>query len=152
MIFSIGYQALTQAQLVALASRLHATVVDVRGGVRRAKKGFLVSELARALGPAYVWKGDVLGNKGGNCVREEGLAWLAAQTSNVLLLCLEEAPAECHRHSLIALPLASRGVRVHHVMGDEVVLAAELQAAIVEGRDYECDDDLDAVVAAGQAA
>jgi hypothetical protein len=48
-------------------------------------------------------------------------------------MCLEESPGECHRHSLIALPLAKRGIDVNHIFQEEMVTAKELERSIKAG-------------------
>jgi hypothetical protein len=53
----------------------------------------------------------------------------------VLLLCLEAAPGDCHRHRAIALRLLP-AIDVAHVYGDEVILASELERAILAHDDY----------------
>lgn len=130
MIFSIGYQRLTVAELARLAEQLDAVVWDVRGVPVSRKPGFGRRQLEAALGTRYEWHGANLGNKGANTVTPEGLAELASEPRTVILMCQEEAPGDCHRHHKIAMPLLAQGVRVMHVYRDEVVGAQELAAAL----------------------
>lgn len=141
MIFTVGYQRLSPDALAELARQLDATVVDVRSVPTSRKRGFGRHQLASLLGARYVWRGDMLGGRAPERPRwAEGLEWLRAQPGNLLLLCLEEAPADCHRHE-IALAL---GAPVAHVYQVEVIEAAELERSCREGTDYECEllDDI----------
>jgi uncharacterized protein (DUF488 family) len=128
MIYTIGYQRITQGQLLHAAQTFGATVVDVRSVPSSRKPGFSRRALEAALGPRYEWHGDKLGGRPGPTA--DGLAWLARQTRSVLLLCLEEAPGDCHRHHAIGAPLAQRGVEVRHICKDQVFTAAELALAL----------------------
>jgi uncharacterized protein (DUF488 family) len=147
VIFSFGYQGAQVAQLAALAEQLRAVVIDVRGNPSSRKPGWARSALERVLGDRYQWRGDYLGNRPGRPTTPAGLDGLASfyggglgrlaafagpakGRENAILLCLEEAPGECHRHHLIARPLGARGVVVRHVYQTEVVDAADLQAAL----------------------
>jgi hypothetical protein len=138
VIFSIGYQRLTVAELARLAEQLDAVVWDVRGVPVSRKRGFGRRQLEAALGSRYEWHGATLGNKGAHAVTLEGLAELAAEARHVILLCQEEAPGECHRHHQIALPLVAQGVHVMHIYRDEIIDAAELERAAVSDDDYDC--------------
>jgi uncharacterized protein (DUF488 family) len=140
MILSIGYQCIAQAQLVQLAQDFNAVVLDVRGKPVSRKAGFGHRQLQTALGSRYVWAGETLGNYAGYEVTEAGLDALEAGERagrNVILMCAEDAPGECHRHQLIAVPLLERGIDVRHVMDSEVYLASDLQRAI----DSDDEDD-----------
>ena len=140
MIYSIGYAALTPERLDAIASHFQAVVVDVRSIPTSRHRGFGGRQLAALLGPGrYVWKGDVLGGRPPG-VLPEGLAFLRAlePDQNVLLLCMEEAPGDCHRHRAIALALLPE-IDVVHICQDELVDASELQRAIEEDDEYDAD-------------
>lgn len=147
MIYSIGYAGLTPAELLATAKQLDATVIDVRFVPKSRMKGFGRLQIMALLGDRYLWKGDVLGgihgeNKGPTSA---GLKWLTdnawAMTTevtsrpNALLMCLEESPGECHRHSLIAVPLLKRGIDVLHIFRDELVTTSELKRSLAAGDD-----------------
>lgn len=143
-IYSIGYEGITLQRIKRILEHFDATLVDVRGVPRSRKPGFSQSQLAAALGPRYAWGGKNLGNKGENKVTELGLNELArlADHDHVVLMCMERAPAECHRHHLIARPLAARGVDVVHVFDNELVLARDLQAALDDPdpeASYDCE-------------
>jgi hypothetical protein len=140
MIFSVGYQKLTQAELGELVKDLDALLIDCRSYPSgRVKKGFSKADLAAALGERYVWKGDVLGGKGRKAT-PEGLEWLKAQDGRLLLMCMEHSPGDCHRHYDIAVPLAADGVVVRHIFEQEVIDAPDLQAAIVADTEYEYEE------------
>jgi uncharacterized protein (DUF488 family) len=142
MIFSIGYQRITPAYLDGLLRSLGAQLVDVRGGKGRSKAGFGCRQLETLLGPGrYQWRGDCLGNRGTNHVTENGLNWLRdaseVQGRTLMLMCMEEAPGDCHRHFQVAMGLLERGWGdVRHIYQDEVVSASELERSIREKRDY----------------
>ena len=128
MIYTIGYEKLTQKDLIGVAFRLNAIVVDVRSRPSgRVKRGFSRADLTLQLGNQYVWKGEALGGMGVG-ITPEGLDWLRefAKANNVMLLCKEEQPIECHRHS-IALQLEED---VIHIFQDEACTARSLQDAV----------------------
>jgi len=139
MILTIGYQRLTPQRLADLATQFNATVIDVRGSLFRCKSGFGRRQLEALLGPRYEYRGDKgLGNRGANCVTADGLAWVVAEgeARNLLLMCQEEAPGDCHRHHLIAVAL---DCPVFHVYQDDVIEASDLQTAIESGaEEYDC--------------
>lgn len=139
MIYTIGYQRITQGQLLHAAQALDATVVDVRSVPSSRKPGFSRRALETALGGRYEWHGDQLGGRPGPTT--EGLAWIERQTRSVLLLCLEEAPGDCHRHHAIGAPLAQRGVEVRHIFRNEVFTAAELARVIDTDEEYALLDE-----------
>jgi uncharacterized protein (DUF488 family) len=126
MIYSIGYQNLPIEKLARYVHIFHITmIVDVRSvpytrhpdrydyNKNRLLKRFARFSSSSAL---YVWKGDVLGGKTGPA-KEEGITWLIGQQSvdTILLLCLEEDPAQCHRRYDIARRLLIRGIDVSHL-------------------------------------
>jgi hypothetical protein len=88
-----------------------------------------------------VWKGDVLGGtpKGAtdHQVTAEGLDWLRpfehSRASNVLLMCVETNPAQCHRHSLIA---GAHFPQALHIWQGGLFRAADL-SAIGSGEKHE---------------
>lgn len=147
MIYSIGYEYLAPADLAAIAVKLNARVIDVRSRPSgRVKRGFARKDLQHLIeqgGGSYDWRGFELGGRGLG-VLARGLDYLAARADdsgmlerNLLLLCQESAPGDCHRHHAIAMPLAARGVTVVHIYEDEVFTATALQRALD-------DDDPDA--------
>ena len=139
MILTIGYAALHPGDLMALATRLNARIVDVRSMPSSRRPGFGGRQLAALLGDRYEWAGRTLG---GRCPITPGaIEALAARHragERLILLCLEESPAECHRHAAIAWPLEVLGVPVYHLYRGEVLRAHELERAARDGTDYEC--------------
>lgn len=146
MIYTIGYEHLAPADLAAIATKLNARVIDVRSRPSgRVKRGFSRLDLQRFLeaqGGSYDWRGFELGGRGLG-VLASGLDYLAARADdsgmlerNLLLLCQESAPGDCHRHHRIALPLAARGVPVVHLYNvldrdeSEAFTATALQRAL----------------------
>lgn len=104
-IYTIGYQALgTPEKLQAIAAHLDCTVIDCRCTTRSRIAGFGGLQLKALLGERYVHMGDGLGGRGQTSVA--GLACLLRYegTENCLLMCMEAAPWECHRHTDICLP------------------------------------------------
>lgn len=145
MIYSVGYQKMTPQGLVKLCDKLDiGTVVDARSKPVSRRPGFGRRQLEELLTHRYAWKGDVLGGMAPG-VTSEGVNYLqkvnsAAEVGHILLLCLEEAPGECHRHHDIAPRLLKRGIDVHHIFQDHIVKASELQRSIDDDDDYESED------------
>lgn len=142
MIYTIGYQAITPAKLKKIAEKLDATVIDVRARPRSRKPGFGREALARVLGPRYLWKGDELGGPGGGGkVTAEGIAALRRlrRRSSLILLCLEHAPGDCHRHHDICAPHFPKAI---HICDDEMIRAHELARAIADDDEYEIEGSL----------
>lgn len=138
-IHTIGYQRLTPAALLYVAVALDATVVDCRARPFSRKPGFGKNQIRELLGARYEWKGEILGGDGarglvlGGLPLPDGIDYLEREHAagrRMLLLCLEEAPGECHRHASIAVPLAARGVEVLHIYREELVSARALQESL----------------------
>lgn len=145
MIYTIGYEALTPEVLRDTAIGLAATVIDVRSRPTTRRRGFGRRQLEALLGTRYQWHGDALGGfalkegieylpypkksgiKGASGTTMEGINFLRSFPGNVLLLCVEEAPGECHRHIVICEQFFPRA---RHIYRDEVVTACELEQAI----------------------
>lgn len=149
MICSVGYSRLTVQDLVRLAIACNATVVDVRTKPVSRRPGFGRRQLEQALGDRYEWRGNELGGlpqgqRGPGFVlrppEPPALERLAAEalTRNLILLCQEERPNECHRHLTIAVGLLPLVVDVWHLFRTQAVLASELEQwrRSLEGRCY----------------
>ena len=131
MIYSIGYQRLSSPDvLLRIAHACGGTVIDVRSSRNTHKRGFGSVQLVTCLGCQYEWWGKELGGRGAGPTAEgiERLAYRNARHDSSILMCMEEAPGECHRHHKIAIPLLKRGVDVVHIYRDELVTASALQA------------------------
>jgi hypothetical protein len=92
------------------------------GRIIYTRKGFWRLDLTALLGKRYEWRGDRLGGNWGGSPgpTPAGLDELVADYHagrRLMLMCSEATPRSCHRHHLIALPLADRkpGVPVLHV-------------------------------------
>jgi len=133
VIYTIGYAKLTPGALQRLTRKLNAWLVDVRRYPRSRKPGFNHKQLEALLGHAYHWKGDVLGGFG--CTTPAGLDWLEQMHigKTLLLMCVEHAPGDCHRHQTICGPHFPRAV---HIFEDELITAAALQRAEDDDTDY----------------
>ncbi|NUP12978.1 MAG: hypothetical protein HOW73_43615 [Polyangiaceae bacterium] len=151
MIYTVGYQRMRSNQaLLHLARSLDATVIDVRSRPSgRVKRGFSRADLEAALGPSYRWAGDDLGGLGAG-VTDAGIEWLLRFSCDhdVVLLCKEHAPGECHRHHDIALRVSQP---VLHIFDDELVTAVELHRAIAEDDDYDIAANVGEVIASETA-
>lgn len=132
MIYTVGYAGLAPEELLALSVRLDAPIVDVRRSPKSRMRGFGANQIRTLLGSRYVWAGE---NLGGGQVNERGLDFVRGLQSGILM-CLEAAPGDCHRHHDIALPLAREGFAITHVYGHELVCPVELQRAIDADDDY----------------
>jgi uncharacterized protein (DUF488 family) len=136
MIFTIGYEGpLTPARLLEIAEGLDALVIDVRSVPRSRKPGFSKTKLAALLGPRYVTMGHALGGREPG-VTPNGLIALRTQAKerDVILMCMEEAPGDCHRHRTICGPHFPDAV---HIFEDELFTARELTQALAAGEDGE---------------
>jgi hypothetical protein len=126
-IYTIGYECLKPARLSRIAEGLNAIVIDCRSRPVSRRPGFGGNQLRELLGDRYVWRGDCLGGMPPTSTTRKGIAWLSALQGNCLLMCLEEAPGDCHRHSLICGPHFPDAV---HIFRNELVTARELARAI----------------------
>ena len=126
-IFSVGYQKLTQAELVKLVPDLDCVLIDCRSYPSgRVKKGFSKKDLAAALGERYEWRGKDLGGYD-KMPTPEGLARLDAegrQGRRLMLMCKEHSPSRVppprgHRHAA-----GAEGVVVRHIFENEVIRRA----------------------------
>jgi len=148
MIYTVGYQKLTMPRLEWLMARLKIDVlIDVRSEPRSRRPEFNIGRLAQALGARYEWRPSLGGFQQ---IDPTALDALENEPRHVMLMCMEEAPGECHRHFAIAAQLLHR-CQVIHVFRDELVDAQELQRSIEVEDEYEILEMLpaeDAAVAA----
>lgn len=131
MIYTIGYQLLTPAALAAIAARLDATVIDCRLKPVSRVPGFGGRQLAALLGSRYQQHGHHLGGYGHTTA--EGIDFLCRRQGCLLLLCMEEAPGDCHRHHAICAPHFPDAL---HIYRDEIFTAGELRRAIDDDDEY----------------
>lgn len=98
-LYTVGYARLAPARLDALLDELCARLVDVRVKPWSRIPGWSRPDLARRYGERYLWRGDLLGGLG-RTTWPEGIAWLAAASGPLVLLCKEDSPLQCHRHGI----------------------------------------------------
>lgn len=134
MIYTIGYQRLTAEQLQTVVTKLGAMLIDCRAKPVSRRAGFGGRQLEARFKGRYIQAGHFLG--GFEQTTEPGLQWLRdmAAQGNVILMCMEEAPGECHRHHLICGPHFPEAT---HIYQDELLTAESLQSAIDRDTDYE---------------
>ena len=138
MIYTIGYQNLTPPQLRNLMDSLRVDLlIDVRSVPRSRKRGFSQTSLLALFGTRYEWRGDRLGGRSPG-VTKAGLDELASDKRNLMLLCLEHLPGDCHRHHAIAVPLDKRGVACLHVVDNEAVPTYEVTRALDSAQHGDC--------------
>ncbi len=160
MIYTVGYQRMTgPAELAGLAKRFDAEVWDCRSNPVTRKAGFGTKQLASLLGACgYLGTPWLGGRRPGagplemppttDTAFHAGIANLAmrqasgstyAGHANVILMCMEESPGECHRHHTIAMALAAKWTEVTHIFQRELILASELQRALIADDEYDCE-------------
>lgn len=130
-IYTIGYQALRPVRLFEIAKQLGATVIDCRYKPYSRVPGFDKPMLESLLKTRYECHGHHLGGFGH--VTAEGIAFIRNSRRNLLLLCAEEAPGDCHRHTDICAPHFPHAI---HVYRDELILTSALERALRENREY----------------
>jgi uncharacterized protein (DUF488 family) len=114
-IYTLGYQTFTHEEILSLMrERGVKRLVDVRTTPYSKKPGFTKDELEAACREQYEWRGDILGGKGDG-VSEEGIRWLVEQEDDLLLMCMEDSPCQCHRYWLIARKLLDYGIECVHI-------------------------------------
>jgi hypothetical protein len=104
LIYTIGYQRLTSLRLEAIIGDLDAILLDCRYRPFSQRPEFGGDRLAERFGARYHRRGHELGGRGHTT--PEGIEGLHhdAENSTLLLLCMEEAPGDCHRHHAICGP------------------------------------------------
>jgi uncharacterized protein (DUF488 family) len=138
MIYTIGYARLTPERLQALVERFGCLLIDVRGAPFSRKPGFSRSALMQRFGERYLFAGNLgLGNKNGYHVTEAGIALLRpfyrGKKRHAMLMCLEEEPWYCHRHSQICGPYFPAAT---HIVGEDLFLAKDIEAGLATGPPY----------------
>lgn len=130
MIYTIGYTRLTQDAIATIRASLGALLVDVRSSPFSRKPGFSRKALAARFADDYLFLGDHLGGR--TTITAHGIETLRNAPRNLLLLCLEEAPGDCHRHHAICAPHFPEAV---HIFQDELFTAGELARALLHPED-----------------
>lgn len=136
MIYTIGYAKLSLPKLRRLLVNLDAQLIDCRSRPFSRIPGYSKAALIDTFAARYEWRGDQLGGQGNTS--KEGVARLKRESGakNLLLMCLEEAPGDCHRHHDICWPRLPDAV---HIFRGELFTAAALQKAFDAGPDAEYD-------------
>lgn len=137
-LYTIGYQAITPARLEEIVRGLDAVLIDCRYRPVSRKPGFGHLQLCDRFPPdRYVSKGFMLGGirSGVSHTNRAGIQFVTQSLwkGNVILMCLEACPGECHRHELIC---RSHFPEALHIFEDELITARELQRSIDADDDY----------------
>jgi len=114
-IYTIGYQAITVAQLLNIISEKGIELlIDVRSIPYSWRPEFNKNRLMEALGEKYLWMGKECGGKTGvtpECYKQ--LQQLGKKS--ILLMCMEADPAQCHRSEVSAHLASLTGGKVIHI-------------------------------------
>ena len=121
MIYTIGYQAITLKELLStMKEKGIDLLVDVRSvpySRLPEKYEFNRNRLSEALGKRYVWKGDFCGGKHGKAKEKCMLDLIDMERDkDIMLMCMESHPCDCHRFYDIGLRLLLKGIESHHLI------------------------------------
>ena len=130
LIYTIGYQRLTSRRLEKIVGDLDAILVDCRYRPFSQRPEFSGDRLAEQFGARCQQRGHELGGHGHTTVDGIDRLRLDAERATLLLLCMEEAPGDCHRHHAICGPHFPAAV---HIFRDEQFTAKTLQDALDAG-------------------
>lgn len=134
MIYTVGYQNITIEQLEKIMNEKNiGLLIDVRSipySRNPQKYEFNKNRLQNLLGTRYIWMGDVCGGKHGhvslNCIETLQLHNIPG-AQNILLLCLENDPCDCHRYCDIGKRLLENGIDIVHLFDGNEVKTSELK-------------------------
>lgn len=135
MIYTIGYANVSIEDVERIMSEKRiAFLIDVRSHpyTRRSDKfAFNRNRLEERLGASYLWLGGLLGGKNGP-VKDSGIDSLIKIAYgngpvDVLIMCAEAHPCDCHRYYEIGLKLALRGVQAAHLFDGAELTTSELK-------------------------
>lgn len=114
-LYTLGYQGRTLAGIRRIVEAVGGVLVDVRASPKSRSPQFNRSSFEREFRDAYVSRPDLGGIVHGRTVHSDGpkpeaLRWLRERAatpgaSPLVLMCMERAPGDCHRHRLITGPL-----------------------------------------------
>lgn len=130
MIYSIGYQKLTPAELKHIVQeKAIDTLLDCRSTPYGRRSEFNRKRLEEMLGSIYHFSGATLG--GFAPIEEPAIVDLArlGQQKRLLLLCMEENPRTCHRHYEIAVRLHPYDLTVTHIFRGEEIQSTTLEVS-----------------------
>jgi uncharacterized protein (DUF488 family) len=129
MLFTIGYQKIDSAFLLNVLNALgpDSLLIDVRSSPSSRKKAFDGAQLKDLLGARYVFAGEHLGGR--KPVTQAGLNRLKALSDerNVIIMCMEHAPGDCHRHHAICKDHFPEAL---HIFEGHLIAAYDLEVAI----------------------
>jgi hypothetical protein len=104
--------------------------VDCRYRPFSRRPEFSGDRLAEQFGSRYHQRGHELGGHGHTTAAGIDRLRLDAEHATLILLCMEEAPGDCHRHHAICGPHFPEAI---HIIRDEQFTAGALQAALNAG-------------------
>lgn len=59
---------------------------------------------------------------------------------NIILMCAEKSPLECHRFALVARNLCEQGIQVNHILGNhEVITQAQAEEVLIDKYQLQID-------------
>jgi hypothetical protein len=127
MIYTVGYQRLTSRRLEKIVGDLNAILVDCRYRPFSQRPEFGGDRLAEQFGSRYQQRGHELGGHGHTTAEGIDRLRLDGERATLILLCMEEAPSDCHRHHAICGLHFPEAI---HIFRDEQFTAMALQAAL----------------------
>jgi len=135
MIYTVGYQNITIEQLEQIMEEKDiGLLIDVRSipySRNPGKREFNKNRLRDVLGDLkYVWWGDICGGKRGpvipTCIESLKLYAMPGE-ENILLLCLEGDPRECHRYYDISIRLLEHDIDAVHIFNGSEMKTSEIK-------------------------
>lgn len=136
-VFAIGYSKIKTSDIRDIVVYTDSILVDVRSNpFSRWRPELNRKAISEYLGKRYMFAGDTLGGRG----KKDFVAGFNAlpKKSNLILMCSEYFPTECHRHRIL-LEAFPDGI---HIIEDELVTATELQRSHDDDDDYELVGEL----------
>ncbi len=127
MIYTIGYQRITMEKLIEIIGDNSVDlVVDVRShpySRNPDKQEFNKNRMSKQLEEEYLWLGDLCGGKTGRPVTEKCVEKIYEDLHygrgfNLMLMCMENHPCDCHRMYDISRRLMKKGEEVYHLHFD----------------------------------
>lgn len=135
MIYTIGYQKNTFKQIEQIMDDKDIDLlVDVRSwpySRNPMKQEFNKNRLQEFLEEKYLWIGNLCGGKSGMPVSEKCIIKINEDLHygrgfNLLLMCMENHPCDCHRMYDISRRLMKIGVEVIHLFNGKEMTTGEL--------------------------
>lgn len=135
MIYTVGYE---HNSIVVIDMFMKEKKIDLLVDVRShpysrnpLKYEFNKNRLQERLEEEYLWIGDLCGGKSGKPVSEKCITRINENLHygrgfNLLLMCMENHPCDCHRMYDISRRLMRKGVEVIHLFNRQEKTTAEL--------------------------